>query len=441
MHNLKMKQLRASTNVVVIGTQWGDEGKGKIVDLLAKDADVVVRFHGGHNAGHTLIINGKKTILRLIPSGIMHPNVRCYIGSGVVISLNALLKEIEQLASIGVDVSDRLFLPKNGVLILPSHVAIDEGHERQLASNFIGTTKQGIGPAYEDKVGRRAIRIEDLFNPVKLRQKLENLLKYHNVILQNYLGCNPLSLEETYQDLLDCAQKIKSYIVDVPEALSNEKKMGSKVLFEGAQGTFLDIDYGTYPFVTSSNCLAGTASVGSGVGPNCLNYVLGITKAYATRVGSGPFPSELLDDTGKKLAEKGHEFGSVTQRPRRTGWLDIVALKRAVLLNGISGLGITKLDVLDNFNKISVCIGYESGGKKIEGWPSNSEQFQPIFREYNGWKTATAGLRNWNELPSEAKDFLTDISNMVGVPIDIISTGADRNDTIFLREPFKHLDC
>lgn len=437
MHNLQMKQLRTSANVVVVGTQWGDEGKGKIVDLLAKNADVVVRFHGGHNAGHTLIIDGKKTILRLIPSGIMHPNVRCYIGSGVVISLNALLREIEQLTSSGIDVAGRLFIPENGVLILPSHVAIDEGHEKQLANNFIGTTKQGIGPAYEDKVGRRAIRVGDLFDPEQLKIKLEKLLDYHNAILQGYLKSSPVSFDEIYKDLLVCSQKIKPYVVDVPAALSLEQRNGNKVLFEGAQGTFLDIDYGTYPFVTSSNCLSGAAAIGAGVGPNSLGYVFGITKAYATRVGSGPFPSELLDEVGKKLAQKGNEFGSVTQRPRRTGWLDIVALKRAILLNGISGLCVTKLDVLDDFDTISTCIAYEFNGKKIDTWPLNFEGCKPVFQQYKGWKTTTAGIRHWDDLPREAKFFLEDVSKMVEVPIDIISTGADRKDTIVLREPFK----
>lgn len=436
MQTSNITKLHTGNNVVVVGAQWGDEGKGKIVDLLSNNADVVVRFQGGHNAGHTLLIDGRKTVLRLIPSGIMHPNVRCYIGAGVVISLSALLKEIDQLIESGINMTGRFFLPENGVLILPSHVAIDEGYEKKLNANFIGTTKQGIGPAYEDKVGRRALRITDLFEPRLLKQKLEKLIHYHNVILKNYLDSPPVEFEKTYQDLVEHAKKIEPYIVDVPLALDIEKKNKSKILFEGAQGTFLDIDYGTYPFVTSSNCVAGAASVGAGFGPGDLNYVLGVTKAYATRVGNGPFLSEITGEMGRALADKGHEFGSVTQRPRRTGWLDICSLKRAILLNGISGLCITKLDVLDNFDKFSICVGYEMNGKKIDQWPVYPEKYQPILREYKGWKKKTAGARSWDVLPDEAKFFLTEITQMLGVPIDIISTGADRADTIFLRDLF-----
>ena len=429
-----------SKNIVVIGTQWGDEGKGKIVDWLAESAHGVVRFQGGHNAGHTLWVNGKKTILRLIPSGIMHPSVTCYIGNGVVLSPEALLKEIVELEAAGLDVRSRLMISEACPLILPYHVALDQAREARRGDAKIGTTGRGIGPAYEDKVARRALRVQDLFDPVGFRAKVEEVLDLHNFVLTQYLGAKAVSIDEVVDQAMALAPAIAPMVGDVSSALFAVQQAGKNLLFEGAQGALLDVDHGTYPYVTSSNCIAGAAAAGAGVGPQTLNYVLGITKAYATRVGSGPFPTELLDETGVRLASVGKEFGSVTGRPRRCGWFDGAALKRSVRLNGISGLCITKLDVLDGLPVLKMGVGYELDGKACDVLPYGAAavaRAKPILEELPGWTESTVGVTQFDKLPLNAQRYLNRMSEVCGVPIDMVSTGPDRNETIMLRHPFK----
>jgi adenylosuccinate synthase len=429
-----------SKNIVVIGTQWGDEGKGKIVDWLAESARGVVRFQGGHNAGHTLWVNGKKTILRLIPSGIMHPSVTCYIGNGVVLSPEALLKEISELEAAGLDVRSRLKISEACPLILPYHVALDQAREARRGDAKIGTTGRGIGPAYEDKVARRALRVQDLFDPEGFRAKVDEVLDLHNFVLTKYLGAQAISAQEVVDQAMALAPAVAPMVADVSSLLYMAQQAGENLLFEGAQGALLDVDHGTYPYVTSSNCVAGAAAAGAGVGPQSLNYVLGITKAYATRVGSGPFPTELLDETGLQLATVGKEFGSVTGRPRRCGWFDGAALKRSVRLNGISGLCITKLDVLDGLPVLKMGVGYELDGKTCDVLPYGAAavaRAKPILEEMPGWTESTVGVTDFDKLPANAQRYLQRLSEVCGIPIDMVSTGPDRNETIMLRDPFK----
>jgi adenylosuccinate synthase len=424
--------------IVVIGTQWGDEGKGKIVDLLTDHVNAVVRFQGGHNAGHTLVIKGEKTILHLIPSGILRNDVMCLIGNGVVISPAALIDEIQLLEAKGVQVVDRLRMSPACNLILPYHEALDKAREK--GDNAIGTTRRGIGPAYEDKVARRGLRIGDLFHPERMKKRLKETADYHNFILQNYYQEKPLPFEPIYQQLLQQAEILRPLVTDVPGLLAQYYSQGKNLLFEGAQGVFLDVDNGTYPFVTSSNTTTGAAATGSGFGPLFLDYVLGITKAYSTRVGAGPFPTELNDATGTLLREKGFEFGSTTGRPRRCGWLDAAALKRSVQMNSISGLCITKLDVLDGLDRVRIGIGYEGKGKKYEMPPSDADELancQPIYEEMPGWEQSTFGLTKLEQLPENALNYLRRIQEIVGIPIDIISTGPDREQTIVLKQLFE----
>jgi adenylosuccinate synthase len=427
-------------NVVVIGTQWGDEGKGKVVDWLTDHAHGVVRFQGGHNAGHTLIIGGKKTILRLIPSGIMRPDVTCYIGNGVVLSPEALLKEIDELESAGLQVASRLRISEACPLILPYHVALDQAREAKRGAAKIGTTGRGIGPAYEDKVARRAIRVQDLFNPEKFAERLREVLEYHNFVLTQYLGAAEVSFQSVFDTTMVLAERIKPMVADVPRLLHEVNAQGKNLLFEGAQGSLLDVDHGTYPFVTSSNCLAGAASAGAGVGPGRLHYVLGITKAYTTRVGSGPFPTELHDEVGKRIAEVGKEFGSVTGRPRRCGWFDAAALRRSVQLNGVSGLCITKLDVLDGFETLRLGVGYQVKGQTLDLLPfgaENVEGCEPVYEEFPGWSETTVGVTQYEQLPANARKYLERLAEVCGAPIDMISTGPDRDQTIVLRHAFR----
>lgn len=428
-------------NVVVIGTQWGDEGKGKIVDWLTDRAKGVVRFQGGHNAGHTLVVNGKKTVLHLIPSGILRENVVCYIGNGVVLSPGALLEEMNMLEQAGVDVSGRLRISETCPLILPYHVAVDGARELAKGSEKIGTTGRGIGPAYEDKVARRAIRLQDLFHPERLACKLKEVLDYHNFLLKNYYHAAMVDYNQVLDDCQAKAEKIRPMVADVPRLLFEASQAGNNLLFEGAQGALLDIDHGTYPFVTSSNCIAGAASVGSGVGPQMLNYVLGITKAYTTRVGSGPFPTELSDAAGEHLAQRGNEFGSTTGRPRRCGWFDAVAAKRSIQINGVSGLCITKLDVLDGLEILRIGIGYKSGqsGRIYDALPFGADDLaaaEPVYEELPGWQECTAGIRNFDQLPPAAQNYLRRMEEVCQTPISMISTGPDRAETIVFHHPF-----
>ena len=429
-----------SKNVVVIGTQWGDEGKGKIVDWLAESAFGVVRFQGGHNAGHTLWIKGQKTILRLIPSGIMHPKVTCYIGNGVVLSPQALLKEIEELEQAGLNVRDRLKIAPSCPLILPYHVALDQAREIKRGAEKIGTTGRGIGPAYEDKVARRALRVQDLYDPIAFRAKLEEVLDLHNHTLTTYLGAEAVSVQAVFEEAMAIAPALAPMVHDVSQLLNQAQKDGHNLLFEGAQGALLDVDHGTYPFVTSSNCISGAAAAGAGVGPQSLHHVLGITKAYTTRVGSGPFPTELLDTVGAHLASVGKEFGSVTGRARRTGWFDGAALKRSVQLNGITGLCITKLDVLDGLETVSLGVGYRIDGQFTELLPFGAAavaKAEPVMEEMPGWSDSTVGVTQFEDLPENARRYLLRIAELCEVPIDMVSTGPDRDETILLRHPFK----
>ena len=425
-----------NNNIVIIGTQWGDEGKGKIVDWLTESAAAVVRFQGGHNAGHTLVINGKKTVLRLLPSGMMHAGVQCFIGNGVVISPDALIKEIKELEAIGVNVRDRLKISEACPLIMPYHIAIDQARELKKGLNKIGTTGRGIGPCYEDKVARRAIRVQDLFNPEIFKAKLAENLDFYNFQLEHYYKVATLDFDTIVDEVLNTyAEDIKPMVSDVSRKLFNLNKDGHKVIFEGAQGTLLDVDFGTYPYVTSSNCVAGGASTGAGISPRMINYVLGIAKAYTTRVGSGPFPTELTDAVGQGLASRGNEFGSVTGRARRCGWFDAAALKRAVQINGVSGLCVTKLDVMDGMEEIKICVGYIRDGKEYDILPFGSDlvvNCEPIYETMAGWSESTAGLKNYAELPENAKKYLKRIEEIIETPIDIISTGPDRVETILI---------
>ncbi|NWG39455.1 MAG: adenylosuccinate synthase [Hydrogenophilaceae bacterium] len=427
-------------NVVVIGTQWGDEGKGKIVDWLTDRAQGVVRFQGGHNAGHTLVVNGKKTVLHLIPSGILRDNVTCYIGNGVVLAPDALLEEMDMLAAAGVSVEGRLKISEATPLILPHHVALDKARELAKGAGKIGTTGRGIGPAYEDKVARRAIRVQDLFHRERFAAKLGEVLDHHNFMLKHYFKTDIVDFNKTLDDAMRMAERIMPLVADVPRALYDANRNGDNLLFEGAQGTLLDIDHGTYPFVTSSNCTAGGASTGTGMGPSSMHYVLGITKAYTTRVGSGPFPTELFDDVGKYLGEKGHEFGATTGRARRCGWFDAAALKRSIQINGISGLCVTKLDVLDGLETLRICVGYNINGVKSDILPVGAETLancEPIYEELPGWKDSTVGVKTLDGLPASARAYLDRMQQLCGVPIDIISTGPDREETIVRRHPFE----
>jgi len=427
-------------NVVVIGTQWGDEGKGKIVDLLTDRAKVVVRFQGGHNAGHTLVIGGKKTVLHLIPSGILRDGVRCLIGNGVVVSPQALVDEIDMLESQGVPVHSRLNISEACPLILPYHVALDHAREIARGKSAIGTTGRGIGPAYEDKVSRRGLRLGDLLHRERFAAKLGEVLDYHNFALKQYYKVDTVDFQRVLDEALAISERITPLIADIPEMLHQYQKQGVDIMFEGAQGALLDIDHGTYPYVTSSNTTAGNAGTGSGVGPRAFDYILGITKAYTTRVGSGPFPTELDDAFGRHLAEKGHEFGSTTGRPRRCGWFDAVALRRSNNINSVSGLCITKLDVLDGLEKIQICTGYRCNGEERITPPVGEEAFAscvPVYEELPGWTQSTVGIKKYSDLPANAQTYLKRIEEVVDTPIDIISTGPDREETIVLRHPFE----
>ncbi len=426
-------------NVVIIGTQWGDEGKGKIVDWLTEIAHGVVRFQGGHNAGHTLVIGGRKQVLRLIPSGMLRPDVTCYIGNGVVLSPSALLGEIVELEAAGVSVRDRLRISDACALILPYHAAIDQAREASRGDAKIGTTGRGIGPAYEDKIGRRALRVRDLFYPAFFRERLAEAMDLHNFVLEHYLKAPRLDPQAVADETLAYAERIRPMVCDVPSLLHAAMARGDHLLFEGAQGALLDVDHGTYPYVTSSNCVAGAAAAGAGVGPGALHYVLGIVKAYTTRVGSGPFPTELHDAVGQHLANKGREFGSVTGRPRRCGWFDGPALKRSIQLNGISGLCVTKLDVLDGLESVKLCTGYRLGTTNVDLLPFGAEavaECEAVYEEMAGWQESTFGVKSWAGLPRNAQRYLERLAEVAGAPIDIVSTGPDRDETILIRHPF-----
>ena len=428
-----------SKNVVVLGTQWGDEGKGKIVDLLTDQVSTVVRFQGGHNAGHTLVIEGHKTVLHLIPSGILRDHVRCLIGNGVVLSPEALLKEIGELEAKGVPVRERLKISPACPLILPYHVALDQAREAKRGNDKIGTTGRGIGPAYEDKVARRGLRLGDLQDRQRFARKLKEVMEYHNFVLEHYYRTEPLDYDTVLDNAVKLGQQLLPMMADVTALLHECRKTDANILFEGAQGSLLDIDHGTYPFVTSSNTTAGGTATGSGFGPLYLDYVLGITKAYTTRVGSGPFPTELFDATGERLAERGHEFGATTGRPRRCGWFDAVALRNAVNINSVSGLCLTKLDVLDGLETIRICVGYVCKDGKPVLNPVDSDDYAglvPVYEDVPGWGESTLGARSLEELPQAARDYINKIEKVVGAPIDIISTGPDRVETIVLRHPF-----
>jgi adenylosuccinate synthase len=427
-------------NVVVIGTQWGDEGKGKLVDWLTDHAQGVVRFQGGHNAGHTLVIGGHKTVLHLIPSGILRDGVTCYIGNGVVLSPEALLKEIEELEAAGIEVRGRVKISEACPLILPYHVAIDVAREAAKGDAKIGTTGRGIGPAYEDKVARRALRVQDLLVAKRFEAKLAELLDFHNFVLTKYLTAPPVDFAEVRDAALSLAPQLAPMVADVPRALYDAHRAGKSLLFEGAQGSLLDIDHGTYPFVTSSNCVAGAAAAGAGVGPGMLHYVLGITKAYTTRVGSGPFPTELADAIGEHLRARGNEFGATTGRPRRCGWFDSAALKRSIQINGLSGLCVTKLDVLDGMDAVKLCIGYTVDGERTDLLPAGAEdaaRCEPVYEDLPGWSESTVGVRRFEDLPRNARAYLERIEQTCGISVDMISTGPDRDETIVRRHPFQ----
>jgi adenylosuccinate synthase len=426
-------------NVVIIGTQWGDEGKGKLVDLLTEQVEAVVRFQGGHNAGHTLVIRGEKTVLHLIPSGILRDNVQCMIGNGVVLSPTALMEEIEFLEKAGISVRDRLLISEACTLILPVHVAIDQAREKARGGKAIGTTGRGIGPAYEDKAGRRGLRAGDLLNAESFAEKLKELLDYHNFMLTHYYQTDAVDYQQTLAEALRLGEQIKPMLADVSEALYTYQTQGKNLLFEGAQGALLDIDHGTFPYVTSSSTTAGGAATGSGIGPLDLDYVLGITKAYSTRVGNGPFPSELHDANGEHLGTKGHEFGATTGRKRRCGWFDAVAMRKSAQLNSLSGICLTKLDVLDGLEKIGICTAYKFNGSVTETAPLGADQYEQchaIVEEMPGWTGTTAGVTNFNDLPDNAKAYIKRLEELVGVKVTIVSTGPERNETIILEHPF-----
>ena len=426
-------------NVVILGTQWGDEGKGKIVDLLTDQVSAVVRYQGGHNAGHTLVIDGEKTVLHLIPSGILRDNVQCFIGNGVVLSPEALLKELTELEAKGVPVRERLRISPACPLILPYHVALDQAREKARGEAKIGTTGRGIGPAYEDKVSRRGLRVADLFHRERFAAKLGEVLDYHNFALQHYYKVDPIDFQKTLDEAMGYAEWLAPLMTDVTSRLHELRREGANIMFEGAQGSLLDIDHGTYPFVTSSNTTAGGTATGSGFGPLYLDYVLGITKAYTTRVGSGPFPTELFDDVGSRLAERGHEFGSTTGRARRCGWFDSVILRRAIEINSISGLCLTKLDVLDGLDVIRICVGYRNAAGDVLEAPTDADSYiglEPVYEDMPGWQESTLGIKTIEGLPAAARAYIARIEELVGAPIDIISTGPDRNETVILRQVF-----
>ncbi|WP_087024495.1 adenylosuccinate synthase [Thaumasiovibrio subtropicus] len=435
-----------ANNVVVLGTQWGDEGKGKIVDLLTEDAKYVVRYQGGHNAGHTLVIDGEKTVLHLIPSGILRDNVKCIIGNGVVLSPDALLKEMAPLEERGIPVRERLFLSEACPLILPYHIALDQAREAARGKKAIGTTGRGIGPAYEDKVARRGLRVGDLFDKEAFAEKLKEVMEFHNFQLEHFYKAEPVSYEAVLEGIMAQADILTSMVIDVTQELDDARQRGDKIMFEGAQGTLLDIDHGTYPYVTSSNTTAGGVAAGSGFGPRHIGYILGITKAYCTRVGSGPFPTELYDGldkqdpVGKHLGDVGQEFGATTGRLRRTGWFDAVAMRRAVQINSISGFCLTKLDVLDGLEELKICVGYKTPeGKVLNVSPMAAEAFEtvePIYETMPGWSENTFGAKSLDDLPKAALDYIARIEELTGVPIDIVSTGPDRNETIIKVHPY-----
>ncbi|WP_426287335.1 MULTISPECIES: adenylosuccinate synthase [Luteibacter] len=426
-------------SVVILGAQWGDEGKGKIVDLLTERVGAVARFQGGHNAGHTLVIKGKKTVLHLIPSGILRDDALCLIGNGVVLSPAALMSEIAELEEQGVDVRPRLKISPATPLIMPYHIAVDKAREVASGAKAIGTTGRGIGPAYEDKVARRSIRVADLMYPHELPEKVQAAVEYHNFVLTQWLKAEPVDYQTVLDEALTWGEYLRPMVDDVATILHDVRREGGNILYEGAQGALLDIDHGTYPYVTSSNTTVGGALAGTGVGARDIDYVLGICKAYATRVGGGPFPTELNDEMGELLRKKGNEFGASTGRPRRCGWIDLVALKRAVQINGIDGLAITKLDVLDGLESIKVCIAYEYRGKRRELAPLDADgwaECKPVYLEFPGWEESTAGIRDWNKLPPAARAYLRAVEELSGCKLALVATGADRDDTIVLDDPF-----
>ena len=426
-------------SVVVLGAQWGDEGKGKIVDLLTEEIGAVVRFQGGHNAGHTLVINGKKTVLHLIPSGILRDDALCLIGNGVVLSPAALKKEIEELEATGVEVRSRLKISPATPLIMPYHIALDQAREKAAGGKAIGTTGRGIGPAYEDKVARRGVRVADLAYPKELAEKLREVMEYHNFVLTQYLKAEPVDFQQTLDEALAFGEYVDPMKHDVAGLLHDLRRDGKRVLFEGAQGSLLDIDHGTYPYVTSSNTTVGGALAGTGVGAEAIDYVLGIAKAYATRVGGGPFPTELHDEIGQGIRDRGQEYGATTGRPRRCGWIDLVALKRAVAINGINGLCITKLDILDGMPSLKLCIAYKYRGKQTEYAPLDAagwEECEPVYLEFPGWNESTAGITEWDKLPPAARAYLRALEELVECPLAMVSTGPDRDANIILQDPF-----
>jgi adenylosuccinate synthase len=426
-------------SIVVLGTQWGDEGKGKIVDLLSRDADAVVRFQGGHNAGHTLVIDGQKTVLHLIPAGILQPGVECLIGNGVVLSLKALREEIIELEAKGVDVRSRVQISPSCAIIMPWHEMLDRAREQARGDKAIGTTCRGIGPAYEDKVARRGLRTSDLLNPELLKEKIEHVLDFHNFVLTQRFGMQALSVQEMIDQGLELGAYFADQVGDVTGRLFQLRDEGKRVMFEGAQGSMLDIDHGTYPYVTSSNTTVGGVCTGAGIGPDAIDYVLGITKAYVTRVGGGPFPTELFDDNGKRLARRGDEFGATTGRPRRCGWLDAVALRRMARLNGISGFCVTKLDVLDGFEEIKICTAYRLNGELLDSPPldaSNWAHLEPVYQSFPGWAESSRGATSLDDLPANAQLYLKAMEEICGAPVHIVSTGPDRRENIIIKYPF-----
>ncbi len=432
-------------NVVIIGTQWGDEGKGKIVDLLTEQADAVVRFQGGHNAGHTLVIDGRKTVLHLIPSGILREGVQCMIGNGVVLAPDALLRELDMLRENGIAAEERLFISEACTLILPYHIALDQAREKARGKKAIGTTGRGIGPAYEDKISRRGLKVGDMLHRERFAARLGEVLDYHNFALKHYFKAETVDFQQVLDEGLEMAERIRPMVADVTGMLHRMRAAGKKIMFEGAQGTLLDIDHGTYPYVTSSNPTAGGACTGTGVGPRDLDYILGITKAYTTRVGAGPFPTELYDGDelndpiGAHMAREGHEFGSTTGRPRRCGWLDAVSLRRSVHLNSLSGICLTKMDVLDGLETLRIAVGYTCDGVDMDAPPVGADAYETCEARYidlPGWSESTVGITDYDALPENARAYIRKIEEVVGVPVDIISTGPERNETIVLRHPF-----
>jgi adenylosuccinate synthase len=428
-----------NNSIVVLGTQWGDEGKGKIVDLLSREADAVVRFQGGHNAGHTLVIDGEKTVLHLIPSGILQPGVECFIGNGVVLSLKALRNEIEKLEAKGLEVRSRIRISPSCAIIMPWHEMLDRAREEARGDRAIGTTCRGIGPAYEDKIARRGLRTSDLLNQDILAEKIEHILEFHNFELTGRFGMEPLSTEDMIAEARELGAYFADQVADVSGRLYELRDAGKRVMFEGAQGSLLDIDHGTYPYVTSSNTTIGGVCTGAGIGPNAIDYVLGITKAYVTRVGGGPFPTELFDENGERLARRGDEFGATTGRPRRCGWLDAVALRRMVSLNGVTGFCVTKLDVLDGFDEIKICTAYRLNGELLDAPPLDSHSWadlEPVYQTFPGWSESSRGATTLAELPENARNYLKVMEELCGAPVHIVSTGPDRSENIIIQYPY-----